>query len=361
MKRIILGGLLAGVFATGSGALAADDTGAWYVAPMAQYTFLDGKRAADDNVGYQAGVGYNFAPNWAAEINGASSSFKVPPTLGAHQALTEYSLDFLYKFLPDAPVRPYLLFGGGELTDRIGGTITNHHAGAAEAGAGLLFGVGSQEGSTRFQIRTEAKYRMEFLGANAYDPRDPGDVVVSAGFQLMFGAPVRAVVAAAPPPPPPPPPPAPPPPPPAPVDSDGDGVPDTIDQCPNTPRGDRVDAVGCTIKDEIKLDRVHFATDSAELQGDNAQVLDYGVATLKKYPQLVIEVAGHTDNRGSKPHNLLLSQHRAETVLKYLQAHGVTNKMAAHGYGMEDPLADNATAEGRQQNRRVGLRIVGGP
>ena len=90
-------------------------------------------------------------------------------------------------------------------------------------------------------------------------------------------------------------------------------------------------------------------------------MLDYGVATLKKYPELVIEVAGHTDNRGSKPHNLALSQRRAETVMNYLKEHGVTNRMTAKGYGPEDPLADNSTADGRQQNRRVGLRIVGGP
>ena len=138
-------------------------------------------------------------------------------------------------------------------------------------------------------------------------------------------------------------------------------MPDSIDQCPNTPRGDKVDAVGCTIKSEIKLERVHFATDSATLQGDNSQTLDYGVATLKKYPELVIEVAGHTDNRGSKPHNQALSQRRAETVMAYLKEHGVTNKMTAKGYGEEDPLADNSTADGRQLNRRVGLRIVGGP
>ena len=194
MKRIILGSLLAAVAAIGGPALAADDTGAWYVAPMGQYTFLDSKRAADDHAGYQVGVGYDFARNWAAEVNGSIASFKVPATLGASQQLSVYSLDFLYKFLPDSVIRPYLLLGGGFMEDRIGGTIEDHEAGTAEAGAGLLIGLGSQNRSTRLQLRTEAKYRMEFLGANTYNPREPGDIVVSAGFQLMFGAPTPQVV-----------------------------------------------------------------------------------------------------------------------------------------------------------------------
>ena len=85
------------------------------------------------------------------------------------------------------------------------------------------------------------------------------------------------------------------------------------------------------------------------------------MATLKKYPEMVIEVRGHTDNRGSKKHNQALSERRAQTVMNYLKEHGVTNHMTAVGYGEEDPIADNSTPEGRQQNRRVGLRIVGGP
>jgi OOP family OmpA-OmpF porin len=327
---------------------------------MAQYTILDSKRISDDHTGYQVGLGQNFAPNWAAEINASIGSFKIPNS-GASQQLDAYSLDLLYKFLPDSTFRPYLVAGVGGMQDRIAGGVEDHHAWLAEAGAGLLIGLGPQTGSSRFGLRTEAKYRVEFLGSNPYAPKEPGDVVLSAGLLFMFGAPEAHAIVAPPPPPPPPPTPPPPPPPPAPLDSDGDGVPDSIDQCPNTPKGDRVDAVGCTIKDEIKLPRVEFETDSAVLLPQSTQTLDYAVATLKKYPEMVIQVAGHTDSRGSKQHNVGLSERRAESVMQYLKEHGVTNRMSVHGYGEEEPIADNRTAEGRAANRRVGLRIVGGP
>jgi OOP family OmpA-OmpF porin len=193
-------------------------------------------------------------------------------------------------------------------------------------------------------------------------PNNPGDVILGVGFQLMFGAPTPPppVAKVLPPPPAPTPPPPPPPPPPVDGDDDGDGVPNSIDKCPNTPKGDMVDAYGCTIKDEIKLEGVNFATDSAELVPESAYVLSYGVDTLKKHPDLVIEVHGHTDNRGSAQHNLVLSRRRAESVMAYLKEHGVTNTMTAKGYGKDHPIADNATPEGRLQNRRVSLHIVSG-
>jgi len=145
-----------------------------------------------------------------------------------------------------------------------------------------------------------------------------------------------------------------------PLDSDGDGVVDTIDKCPNTPKGDKVDSVGCTIKDEIKLQGVNFAFNSADLLPEADFVLKYAVDTLNKYPNLVIEVRGHTDNKGSKKYNVKLSQRRAETVMAYLKSHGVSNQMTAKGYGEEKPIADNKTEEGRLENRRVTLRIISG-
>ncbi|HEU5135964.1 MAG TPA: OmpA family protein [Steroidobacteraceae bacterium] len=142
------------------------------------------------------------------------------------------------------------------------------------------------------------------------------------------------------------------------LDSDGDGVVDSQDRCPDTPRGDRVDAVGCSFKDEIKLPGVEFETGKAELKPESLAALEVAIATLKRYPELNVEVAGHTDSRGSDALNLDLSSRRADTVLKYLQDGGVTNAITSRGYGERQPVASNTTDDGRQQNRRVVLRVL---
>jgi OmpA-OmpF porin, OOP family len=142
------------------------------------------------------------------------------------------------------------------------------------------------------------------------------------------------------------------------LDTDGDGVVDSQDKCPDTPKGDRVDATGCSFKEEIKLPGVVFETNKADLLPESIPILDGAVSTLKRYPDLKIEVAGHTDSQSSDAYNLSLSKRRAETVLKYLQDNGVTNALTSRGYGERQPVAPNNTAEGRQQNRRVVLRVL---
>ncbi len=363
MKRIWVLGLMAASAAAGT-ALAADDTGAWYFSPMLQYNKIDDHRQANQDYGYQLGLGYDLPKEWAAELN--YGSFETNHRAGGPALhLYQHSIDVLKKFAPDADYHPYLIGGTGELDDVVP-TVGYKRAWMAEAGAGIITGIGDQTGSTRWQFRAEGKYRYEFINHNVDGVKDPKDLLFGIGVQFMFGAPeAKPMLAAAAPPPPPPPaaePPPPPPPPPVmkPLDSDGDGVPDSMDKCPNTPKGDKVDANGCTIRDEIKLEGVHFATDSAKLTDDSDEVLGYAVRTLKAHPELVIEVRGHTDNTGSKKHNLVLSQHRAESVMEYLRAHGVTNTLTAKGYGEDLPIASNATAEGRAQNRRVTLKIVGG-
>ena len=140
-------------------------------------------------------------------------------------------------------------------------------------------------------------------------------------------------------------------------DDDHDGVPNSIDQCPHTPPNTRVDARGCDIGSVIQLPGVNFANNSATLLPESSAILDEAAATLKRNPDLKIEVQGHTDSRAGAVYNLHLSQHRAQSVLNYLKAHGVTNELSARGYGKTQPIADNGTEEGRLKNRRVVLSI----
>ena len=401
MKRMLLGLALCAMSAAGT-SFAADDTGAWYVSPMVQWTLLQRERPASDDAGFQVGLGKNFAPNWAAEINFSSGSFD-----GSNRnrlKLNQYSVDLIRKFgyLPDSKIQPYLLAGVGGIDDKLTGYARSSTF-AGEVGGGLLWAFGHQEGSKRLLLRTEAKYRKEFA-TTPYGASDVGDTVFGVGLQYLFGAPTPARVVA----------------PPAPtdsdhdgvtddldkcpgtpagarvdangcefdsdgdgvvdrldqcpdtpkgtpvnsvgcpLDSDGDGVVDAQDRCPNTPKGDKVDVHGCTLAGEIKLPGVTFNTDSAVLLPESTSVLDEAVATLKKYPALVVEVDGHTDNRGSAKHNLVLSQKRAESVAAYLKDHGVNNKMSAKGFGKTAPIADNKTEAGRAENRRVTLKLAGG-
>ncbi|MDR2195328.1 MAG: OmpA family protein [Gallionellaceae bacterium] len=140
---------------------------------------------------------------------------------------------------------------------------------------------------------------------------------------------------------------------PQPVDSDGDGVFDDTDQCPNTPRGTPVDATGCSCKASAQL---QFAFNKAELTEEDRNKLDALIAQVGG-PQFVSgEVAGHTDSIGSQEYNLKLSLRRAQAAVDYLVARGATrSSIKVSGKGYAEPVADNSTAEGRAQNRRVTL------
>jgi len=141
-------------------------------------------------------------------------------------------------------------------------------------------------------------------------------------------------------------------------DGDGDGIPDGTDKCPATPKGTRVDNTGCPFNKELLLQGVKFATDSAVILPESLPVLEGASATLKRYPEVNIEVAGYTDSRGSDTHNQKLSERRAQAVLEYLKDSGVTNTLTAIGFGEKDPIASNDTEDGRRQNRRVVLHAL---
>ena len=142
-------------------------------------------------------------------------------------------------------------------------------------------------------------------------------------------------------------------------DSDGDGIPDEGDKCPGRRAGTRVDGEGCALGDTIDLYGVLFAFDSSDLHGNARRLLMPVVNLFNRYPDLEVEVAGHTDSLGSDDYNQDLSQRRAEAVRQFLIDHGVpAGQVEARGYGEEEPVASNDTEEGRELNRRVEIRIL---
>jgi outer membrane protein OmpA-like peptidoglycan-associated protein len=104
---------------------------------------------------------------------------------------------------------------------------------------------------------------------------------------------------------------------------------------------------------------VTFPTNSADVKSNFYGVLNSVSLVLKEYEKTVIEVAGHTDNRGSESYNQSLSVRRAASVGEYLSTQGIEHmRLITVGYGEMHPIADNGTDAGRQQNRRVELTLA---
>lgn len=140
------------------------------------------------------------------------------------------------------------------------------------------------------------------------------------------------------------------------MDKDGDGVADSKDQCPNTVAGAKVNAQGCAII--TSLNGVQFDFDSAKLSSTAKTVLDKSLNKINSTSGSIV-VAGHTDSKGSAEYNNSLSAKRAAAVAAYLTSQGVAaSKISSKGYGESMPIADNSNAAGRLQNRRVELRFM---
>jgi len=138
------------------------------------------------------------------------------------------------------------------------------------------------------------------------------------------------------------------------LDSDGDGVNDCDDKCPNTLKGTPVNKLGCWIVD------VKFNNDRSELKSQYFALLDKLAADITaNFPNLTIEVQGHTSNTASAAYNMKLSIRRATEVANYLnkRIHG-PHKLIPRGYGLTRPIDTNETEAGRANNRRVQLEVL---
>lgn len=158
----------------------------------------------------------------------------------------------------------------------------------------------------------------------------------------------------------------PPSPPPAPdrcaLDADGDGVSDCVDKCPNTPKGFKVDAMGCIVEQSVILRSVNFVFNKDQLTVPAQETLDEVAAALVGQPSLNVEIVGHTDSVGSAAFNRSLSERRASSVRRYLVGKGVREaNLHASGAGESRPIASNDTEDGRAQNRRVEFVVLNKP
>jgi outer membrane protein W/outer membrane protein OmpA-like peptidoglycan-associated protein len=280
----------------------------------------------------------------------------------AHVDVLPPVLSLNWHFNPDGMWRPYIgagvnytMFSGEEVRGPL-----------SQAGVGSLslddsFGpsgqvgidIGEREWFLNLNVRwididADAEVSTEEgtgdLGTIEIDPMVYG---VHVGYRFGSVTPVAAAAPVVAPPPPPPPPPA------KCADTDGDGVCDEADKCPGTPAGTKVDSVGCPMEQTLKL---LFDFDSAELRPESITELERVVTFMGDVPFAKALVEGHTDSVGTEAYNQALSDRRAKAVFDYLTSRGVDPaRLSSIGHGELKPIADNATAEGRQLNRRVML------
>ena len=392
MKRIgtLVLAVCVAAFAS-SAASAGAAPGSWYISPQVNALWLDDGRVADDDAGVTLALGRVVNENWDVELSIFGSEHD--RVGGDTLELQGFGLSTKRVFYRDGRVNPFLSLGLGRVKTILKPGADEEDL-AAMFGAGVLVDLGpSRDDGSAMLLRADIGARRG-LTDNEQFP-DAVDYVAGLGIQYSWGGSVTRL----------------------PVDTDGDGVTDdldkcpgtpagtpvdssgcplpqdddgdgvinendkcpgtpagkkvdavgceidgdddgdgilnSVDQCPDSPKGTRVNNVGCPFDRTLLLQGVKFETNKDTLLPESIPILDNAIATLKRYPEVNIEVQGHTDSRGSDAYNMDLSARRAETVLKYLRDGGVTNQLTSRGYGETDPIASNDTDEGRQQNRRV--------
>lgn len=320
-----------------------------YLAIMGTGTDPDKDRGAlsgadiDYGAGFSVIYGWQSAKRWGVEFQGFTETFETDRPLRTDFYRYGANLDLFYAFGDRTSFTPFILIGvGGNYNDVF--PQQDDFTWFANAGIGFVTGPVIKTGNIR--LRGEARYIHDDFETGY------GDIRYALGIEIPLFAEravevaevveqVQVVEVAS-----------------GVKDTDGDGVIDEKDQCPDTPAGERVDGNGCPLGKVIALNGVTFEFNKTRLRPDAQTILDWAVEILKKYPDMEVEVAGHTDSIGSDSYNQKLSEGRADVVRAYFTEKGVTNTLTVKGYGEAEPVADNETEEGRERNRRVELRIL---
>ena len=356
---------------TPNGAIA----GRWYVSPMVSMTLADDKRNTADGTGGALLEGKAISPRGNLEGHLFFSGFDGEDG-GGDFDLGALGFDVIgFPFDNGLFGIAGLALGSGDadVQSGNGSALNDDNEDSVVLDAGLGYLVGPFAFLNDGGLRLEARARFDQRTDSGLD--DLVEPVISAGLLVPFGEPAGAasvvvpagsdLVPAA-----------------AAADADGDGVPDDLDQCPDTPAGVAVDAVGCPLPpptatevpagdqlnlggagagDSFVLRGVNFEFNQATLTAEAKTILDGVVQSLQDAPEIKVEVAGHADGLGTDQYNQALSERRAQTVVRYLKGGGVDPaRMRPAGYGEAKPVADNESEEGRAKNRRVELVVTEG-
>ncbi len=349
-----------------------------YVSPLFNYLRVAKARGTDDGFGGQISVGKSVTNGLNLELvsqylvagakSGGGSAKLAGVGLGA--------MVFPVTSLPDLYI-PISLMRGQVRSNP--GPIPDYSTTFFDVGLGYLIGLGSVgEFLHGASLRAEVRYRIDAHGreaAGVHTGQRKAFYEGVAGLGLLIPIGAAAV--------------APPPPeeaaavvPLVTADTDNDGVPDDQDQCPDTPAGavvdangcppapavidcappaagDAIDLNGCKAAEPIALRGVNFAFDSAKLTANAKTILNSVTEAMTTQKDIKAEVDGYTSSEGSAAHNQKLSEHRASSVKDYLVIQGIeAGRLETKGYGESAPVADNATKEGRELNRRVELKVA---
>ncbi len=360
MKRVTRASLVAGMMALAAVALPAqaqeagvEDEMRPYLSELYSYTFENDDRVGvEEGQGGQLSFGMAINKHWGWEIGGFYSEFPHDNSPGAN-AQREYGakLDGLYFYSRNPAFAPYFSIGAGAVKTELRGTDLDSTDPLADAGVGFFkyFTLWGQD----LAFRADLRYRYVFFDKNALGGSDVdglGEGVLKIGLAIPFGsrkvAEAPAASAAC-------------------IDSDGDGVCDPADLCPGTPPGTAVDAKGCPKAAAEgaarKFEDVYFEFDKSDLRDSEKSKLDSAATTIdgmsKTYPNLKVDVSGHTDWIGTDGYNQGLSERRANQVKSYLTRKGVdAGRINTFAFGESKPKASNETAEGRAQNRRAEIQ-----
>jgi OmpA-OmpF porin, OOP family len=269
-------------------------------------------------------AGYNFTKNFGTE-----AVFDALRTEGevdrGHIDVYNWHLDALYHIMPSGPLVPYLAAGfGGQSRDSHASNVGDSTHGAFNYGGGVKYFV-----RDALAIRGDVRGLLLKHDRNTFN-----NIEYTVGVDFLFGG-VKPMAAAV----------AKPEPEPEPAPPQEEAAPVVVP--PQEPAPGHFKYC-ITLQGEFDIDR---ALIRPEYHAEIARVGEF----MKKYPTTTAVIEGHSDNVGNAEHNLDLSQRRAEAVVNDLvENYGIErSRLSAKGYGLTRPVADNATEEGRQKNRRM--------